>query len=72
MPIRRGQFGSFDGPLENAELMAESQDLELQRRSAPELAVTIKDNVAVSARKRQCLSKLLQNPIARRMRGGVK
>jgi hypothetical protein len=36
-----------------------------------ELAVTIKDNVAVSAGKRQCLSKLLQNPIAGRMRGGV-
>src|SRR5215469_5989417 len=38
---------------------------------AAELAVTIKDHVAVSAWKRQCLSKLLQNPIARRMRGGV-
>ena len=28
--IRRGQFGSFDGALENAELMAESEDLELK------------------------------------------
>jgi hypothetical protein len=30
------QFGWFDGPLENAELMAEREDLELQRRPAPE------------------------------------
>jgi hypothetical protein len=29
-------FGAFDGPLENAELMAEREDLELQRRPAPE------------------------------------
>src|SRR5215831_8451612 len=36
-----------------------------------ECAVTIKDDVAVWAWKRQCLSKLVQNPIARRMRGGV-
>jgi hypothetical protein len=36
-----------------------------------ELAVTIKDDVAVWAWKRQGLSELLQNPIARRMRGGV-
>jgi hypothetical protein len=34
--IRRGQFGSFDGALENAELMAESEDLELKHRTAPE------------------------------------
>ena len=34
--IGRGQFGSFDGALENAELMAESEDLKLQRRTAPE------------------------------------
>ena len=34
--IHRGQFGSFDGALENAELMAESEDLKLQRRPAPE------------------------------------
>ena len=34
--IRRGQFGSLDGALENAELMAESEDLKLQRRPAPE------------------------------------
>src|SRR5258705_7365044 len=32
--IRRGQFGSFDGALENAELMAESEDLELKHRTA--------------------------------------
>ena len=31
-----GQFGSFDGALENAELMAESEDLELKRRTAAE------------------------------------
>src|SRR4030095_15257150 len=36
-----------------------------------ELAVTIKHDVAVWAWKRQNLSELLQNPIARRMRGGV-
>src|SRR5215471_6405222 len=36
-----------------------------------EFTVTIKDDVAVSAWKRQGLSELLQNPIARRMRGGV-
>src|SRR5258707_2350835 len=32
--IRRGQFGSFDGALENAELMAESENLELKHRTA--------------------------------------
>ena len=36
-----------------------------------EFAVTIKDDVAVWAWKRQGLSELLQNPIPRRMRGGV-
>src|SRR5215472_5008256 len=30
------QFRSFDGALQNAELMAECEDLELQRRPAPE------------------------------------
>jgi hypothetical protein len=30
------QFGSFDGPRQSAELMAESQDFELKRRPAPE------------------------------------
>jgi hypothetical protein len=34
--ISRGQFRSFDGALQNAELMAESEDLKLQRRAAPE------------------------------------
>src|SRR6516164_8004918 len=34
-PIRRGQFGSLDGALQNAEWMAERQDLELKRRTAP-------------------------------------
>src|SRR5215472_15197129 len=34
--IGRGQFRSFDGALQNAELMAECEDLELQRRPAPE------------------------------------
>jgi hypothetical protein len=34
--ISRGQFGSLDGALQNAELMAESKDLELKRRAAPE------------------------------------
>ena len=34
--IGRGQFRSFDGALQNAELVAENQDLELQRRTAPE------------------------------------
>src|SRR6516225_6430815 len=34
-PIRRGQFGSLDGALQNAELMAEREDLELQRSTAP-------------------------------------
>src|SRR5215831_3578837 len=33
--IGRSQFRSFDGALQNAELVAESQDLELQRRTAP-------------------------------------
>ena len=28
-------FGSFDGPLQNAEVMAKSQDFELKRRPAP-------------------------------------
>src|SRR5215831_265624 len=32
--IHRGQFGSFDGALQNVELMAESEDLELKRRPA--------------------------------------
>jgi hypothetical protein len=35
-PDGKRQFTSFDRPLENAELMAESQDLELQQRPAPE------------------------------------
>ena len=34
-PIRRGQFGSLDGALQNAELMAKGEDLELQRSTAP-------------------------------------
>jgi len=34
--IRRCQFRSFDGALQNAELMAESEDLELKRRTAAE------------------------------------
>ena len=34
--IRRGQFRSLDGALQNAQLMAEREDLELQRRTAPE------------------------------------
>ena len=34
--IRRSQFRSLAGALENAELMAESEDLELKRRAAPE------------------------------------
>ena len=34
--IRRSQFRSLDGALENAELMAESEDLELERRPTPE------------------------------------
>ena len=34
--IGRGQFRAFDGALQNAELMAESEDLKLQRRAAPE------------------------------------
>jgi hypothetical protein len=33
--IRRGQFGSLDGALQNAEWMAKGEDLELQRRPAP-------------------------------------
>jgi hypothetical protein len=36
-----------------------------------EFALTIKDDVAVWAWKRQRLSELLYNPLARRMRGGV-
>ena len=34
--IDRSQFRSFDGALQNAELMAECEDLELERRTAPE------------------------------------
>ena len=34
--IGRSQFRSLDGALQNAELMAECEDLELQRRPAPE------------------------------------
>ena len=34
-PIRRGQFGSLDGALQNAELMAKGEDLQLKRRPAP-------------------------------------
>ena len=34
--IRRCQFGSLDGALQNAELMTESEDLQLERRTAPE------------------------------------
>ena len=34
-PIRRGQFRSLDGALQNAELMAKCEDLELKRRPAP-------------------------------------
>jgi hypothetical protein len=30
-----GQFGSLDGALQNAELMAKGEDLELKRRPAP-------------------------------------
>jgi hypothetical protein len=35
-PICRCQFGSIDGALQNAELMTESEDLQLERRAAPE------------------------------------
>ena len=35
-PIRRCQFRSLDGALHNAQWMAESEDLELKRRTAPE------------------------------------
>ena len=35
-PIRRSQFGSLDGALQNAEWMTESEDLQLERRAAPE------------------------------------
>jgi hypothetical protein len=31
-----GQFRSFDGALQNAELMAECEDLKLKRRTVPE------------------------------------
>jgi hypothetical protein len=34
--IRQGQFRSLDGALQNAPLMAEREDLELKRRTAPE------------------------------------
>src|SRR6516225_8575965 len=34
-PIRRGQFGSLDRALQNAELMAKGEDFELKRRPAP-------------------------------------
>ena len=34
--IRGSQFRSLDGALQNADLMAESKDLELKRRAAPE------------------------------------
>ena len=34
--IRRSQFRSLDGALQNGELMAECEDLELKRRAAPE------------------------------------
>src|SRR5260370_5210597 len=34
--ICRSQFRSFDGALQNRELMAKREDLELQRRPAPE------------------------------------
>jgi hypothetical protein len=34
-PIRRCQFGSLAGALQNAEWMAESEDLQLGRRTAP-------------------------------------
>ena len=34
-PIRRGQFRSLDRALQNAELMAKGEDLELKRRTAP-------------------------------------
>ena len=36
--IRRGQFGSLEGGLPNAEWMAEREDLELQGCAAPELS----------------------------------
>jgi hypothetical protein len=35
-PIRQCQFGSLDGALLNAELMAASENLQLERRAAPE------------------------------------
>jgi hypothetical protein len=34
--IRRGEFGPFHGALQNAELVTERQDFQLQRRAAPE------------------------------------
>jgi hypothetical protein len=34
--IGRGQFRSFDGALQNTELMAESENLKLECRTAPE------------------------------------
>ena len=34
--IRRCQFRSFDGALQKADLMVESEDLELKRRTAAE------------------------------------
>jgi hypothetical protein len=35
-PIRRRQFQSLDGALQNGELKAEREDLELKRRAAQE------------------------------------
>ena len=35
-PIRLCQFGPLDAALQNAEWMAESEDLQLERRAAPE------------------------------------
>jgi hypothetical protein len=34
--IRRGEFRTLDGALQNTELVAERQDFQLQRRTAPE------------------------------------
>src|SRR5215470_8693484 len=46
--IGRSQFRSLDGALQNAELMAECEDLELQRRPAPEGVVGTQEKLNVS------------------------
>ena len=61
----------FATDCEHSSGQADPAGLQERAHLGTEFPVTIKDDVSVWAWKRQGLSELLQNPIPRRMRGGV-